>query len=118
MKTGEDYFQGCPVGAEGVCRHAEYEQAGFFESFVDLCGDVVAGFDDPFVQPDAQTVVSQAFCKGANDRFVFGVVTQENVVFEFVRHAAPFVAARLSSVRCGPIFLSGFCSLDWHRFPV
>jgi len=35
-----------------------------------LGGDVVAGTDDPFVEPDADAVALEAFRQIAHDRFV------------------------------------------------
>ena len=91
-----------PVGAEGVGGHAEEEDAGVFEPFLDPGEDVVAGLEFPVVVPDAEAVGAEAFGEGADGRLVFGAVAEENVVAEVVGHALPPEACGLRRIAKSP----------------
>jgi hypothetical protein len=79
-------LEGDPVGGVGVGGHDEEERAGAFEGSVDFKPDHVAGFDLPFVEPDAEAVGFEAFGEVADSGLVFGAVADENVVLESLAH--------------------------------
>ena len=59
-----------PVGAERIRRHEEHQNAGEFQSFLDLRRDTVAYLDRPFIKPHFQPVLPQPLRGGAHVRLV------------------------------------------------
>jgi hypothetical protein len=73
-------------------RHAEHENAGALQPFLDLRRNAVAKTDFPVIEPDAQAVRPQPRRDGEDDRLVLRAVAEEDVVGEIVSHVILGVA--------------------------
>ena len=80
-EDGRVQFERGPVGAEGVGGQEEDEGARGLEAGLYGVGDVVAGADDPFVEPDGEAIGAEVDGDLAGAGFVFGGVADEDVVF-------------------------------------